>query len=106
MIRHPPRSTRTDTLFPYTTLVRSPAATSMLTDLFPRERLTLAIAVFSIGSTIGAGCAFLFGGLIIEAVSQHSTVTLPLIGDVRSWQAVFFIVGIPGALISQTGRAS
>src|SRR3546814_3832034 len=31
----------------------SPAATSMLTDLFPRERLTLAIAVFSIGSTIG-----------------------------------------------------
>src|SRR3546814_2226080 len=25
MIRRPPRSTRTDTLFPYTTLVRSPA---------------------------------------------------------------------------------
>src|SRR3546814_15229327 len=28
MIRRPPRSTRTDTLFPYTTLFRSPAATS------------------------------------------------------------------------------
>src|SRR3546814_8609195 len=26
MIRRPPRSTRTDTLFPYTTLFRSPAA--------------------------------------------------------------------------------
>src|SRR3546814_3046518 len=26
MIRRPPRSTRTDTLFPYTTLVRSPAS--------------------------------------------------------------------------------
>lgn len=78
----------------------SPAATSMLTDLFPRERLTLAIAVYSIGSTIGAGCAFLFGGLIIEAVSQHSTVALPLVGDVRSWQAVFFLVGVPGAVIS------
>src|SRR3546814_1522825 len=26
MIRRPPRSTRTDTLFPYTTLVRSPGA--------------------------------------------------------------------------------
>src|SRR3546814_4268887 len=26
MIRRPPRSTRTDTLFPYTTLVRSPPA--------------------------------------------------------------------------------
>src|SRR3546814_18539024 len=30
MIRRPPRSTRTDTLFPYTTLVRSP-------DRFPRR---------------------------------------------------------------------
>src|SRR3546814_6584141 len=28
MIRRPPRSTRTDTLFPYTTLFRSAAATS------------------------------------------------------------------------------
>src|SRR3546814_13210471 len=27
MIRRPPRSTRTDTLFPYTTLFRSPCAT-------------------------------------------------------------------------------
>src|SRR3546814_1417102 len=28
MIRRPPRSTRTDTLFPYTTLFRSPSATA------------------------------------------------------------------------------
>src|SRR3546814_10442739 len=31
MIRRPPRSTRTDTLFPYTTLFRSPAEPSSLT---------------------------------------------------------------------------
>src|SRR3546814_8304493 len=30
MIRRPPRSTRTDTLFPYTTLFRSPCAVSFL----------------------------------------------------------------------------
>src|SRR3546814_11141002 len=30
MIRRPPRSTRTDTLFPYTTLFRSPAAAGVL----------------------------------------------------------------------------
>src|SRR3546814_3048388 len=29
MIRRPPRSTRTDTLFPYTTLFRSPAPTNV-----------------------------------------------------------------------------
>src|SRR3546814_9384009 len=36
MIRRPPRSTRTDTLFPYTTLFRSPA------DAAPRFRVTVA----------------------------------------------------------------
>src|SRR3546814_13958275 len=33
MIRRPPRSTRTDTLFPYTTLFRSPAATPLSPDV-------------------------------------------------------------------------
>src|SRR3546814_15208641 len=32
MIRRPPRSTRTDTLFPYTTLFRSPADRECLVD--------------------------------------------------------------------------
>src|SRR3546814_12903989 len=33
MIRRPPRSTRTDTLFPYTTLFRSPAHHDILLEL-------------------------------------------------------------------------
>src|SRR3546814_6603325 len=33
MIRRPPRSTRTDTLFPYTTLFRSPLLAGGLTDV-------------------------------------------------------------------------
>jgi MFS family permease len=78
----------------------APAATSMLTDLFPRDRLTTAIAVFALGSTIGSGCAFLFGGVVIELVSKHGVISLPLLGEIHSWQAVFFIIGIPGALLS------
>src|SRR3546814_2034884 len=47
MIRRPPRSTRTDTLFPYTTLFRSPAVTEpggaqrgdRRTDAHPAQRL-------------------------------------------------------------------
>src|SRR3546814_6184351 len=42
MIRRPPRSTRTDTLFPYTTLFRSPAFRAVGGDgqgrVFPRTR--------------------------------------------------------------------
>src|SRR3546814_17758857 len=43
MIRRPPRSTRTDTLFPYTTLFRSPRARqSAAADItyFPRCRIS------------------------------------------------------------------
>src|SRR3546814_5090804 len=38
MIRRPPRSTRTDTLFPYTTLFRSPWLISSATDLTTPSR--------------------------------------------------------------------
>src|SRR3546814_9994555 len=31
----------------------NPCATSMITDLFPRERLTTALAVYAMGSTVG-----------------------------------------------------
>ena len=72
----------------------------MITDLFPRERLTSALAVYAIGATLGSGCAYLLGGMIVDLVSQSSSFALPVIGEVRSWQAVFFIVGIPGAFLS------
>src|SRR3546814_18774325 len=51
MIRRPPRSTRTDTLFPYTTLFRSALAASA-TRASPRnpERLRRVTSVGSLGS--------------------------------------------------------
>lgn len=78
----------------------NPCATSMITDLFPRERLTSAMAVYAIGATLGSGCAYLIGGMIVDLASQADTILLPIVGEVRSWQAVFFIVGIPGAFLS------
>src|SRR3546814_281338 len=55
MIRRPPRSTRTDTLFPYTTLFRSAAAATfvllkqrietILIRTDPRQRLDFALIV-------------------------------------------------------------
>src|SRR3546814_3758111 len=38
MIRRPPRSTRTDTLFPYTTLFRSHSIKTQKTDFFIKKR--------------------------------------------------------------------
>src|SRR3546814_5877143 len=54
MIRRPPRSTRTDTLFPYTTLFRSAAADQRRTEGSPacqqaRLRLSAADGVLRLG---------------------------------------------------------
>ncbi|MCK9563856.1 MAG: MFS transporter [Bacteroidales bacterium] len=78
----------------------NPSATSMLADLFPRDKLTSAMAVYAIGATVGSGTAYLFGGLIVDMVSQIEVLSVPIIGELRSWQAVFFIVGIPGIFLS------
>ncbi len=78
----------------------NPCASSMITDLFPPNKLTLALAVYALGASVGAGCAFLFGGLLVEAVSKTDTVILPVIGEVRSWQSVFYIIGLPGVFIA------
>ncbi len=40
----------------------SPCATSMISDLFPKERLTMAISVYSLGASIGSGSALILGG--------------------------------------------
>lgn len=74
----------------------SPAALSMISDYFPREKLGRAIAVYSTGIAIGSGIALLVGGTVIQAVSTLDTVTLPLVGELRPWQAAFIIVALPG----------
>ncbi|WP_317932906.1 MFS transporter [Halioxenophilus sp. WMMB6] len=78
----------------------NPSATSMISDLFPPEKLTLALAIYALGASVGVGTAFLFGGVLVEKVAATAVVVLPLIGEVKSWQAVFFIIGLPGLFIS------
>ncbi len=78
----------------------NPCATSMLSDLFHPSKLTLAIAVYALGASVGSGCAYLFGGMLVDAVSQYDSVALPLIGEVKPWQAAFYIIGIPGVAVA------
>ncbi len=78
----------------------NPSASSMIADLFPRGKLTMAMAVYALGGTVGSGTALLLGGLIVDLVSHMDVIVIPLLGEIRPWQAVFFIVGIPGALLA------
>jgi MFS family permease len=72
----------------------------MIADLFPRTKLTTAMAVYAIGATVGSGTALIVGGAIVDLVMHMNSIAIPLIGQIHSWQAVFFIVGVPGAFIS------
>lgn len=77
----------------------NPAAFSMMADLFPPGQRGRAFSVYSLGIYIGAGLAFGIGGVIVGAVSATPSVTLPIAGEVRSWQATFFILGVPGLFL-------
>jgi len=78
----------------------SPAAYSMIADYFPPERRATAISVYSMGIYLGSGIAFLLGGLVIQFAVAQGAVTLPLVGEVRPWQVVFFVLGISGVIFS------
>jgi len=78
----------------------SPAAYSIITDYFPPKRRATAISVYSMGIYIGSGVAFIVGGLVAALASTQQTWDLPIVGATRPWQVVFFIVGLPGVLLS------
>jgi len=76
----------------------SPSAYSLITDLFKPSRMALAISVYGAGIYIGSGLAYLLGGFVIDFVGNAEFVTLPIVGDVKPWQSVFFYIGVPGIL--------
>jgi MFS family permease len=78
----------------------SPAAYSMIADRFPRHLLGRALGVYSIGSFIGSGLAYLVGGVAIEHIGRLGPLALPVIGSVQPWQVTFFLVGLPGIVIA------
>ncbi len=78
----------------------SPSAFSMISDYFPKEKRATAISVYSMGIYIGSGMAFLLGGLVVRFASAKGNLSLPIIGDTRPWQVIFFIVGLAGVVFA------
>jgi MFS family permease len=77
-----------------------PATFSMLSDMFPKERLPKAIAVLNFGFMFGSGLALIVGGTVIELVTSTPDLNLPIVGALRPWQLTFIVVGLPGLLVA------
>lgn len=77
----------------------SPAAYSMISDYFPKEKRSVPISMYSMGVFFGGGIAFILGGYVVHLASGAADVVLPVLGTIRPWQLTFFIVGLPGLLV-------
>ena len=78
----------------------SPAAYSILSDTFPKDKLPAAMGVYQMGIYVGGALALVLGGLIASHVPPSAVVALPLIGGVKGWQLIFLLLGVPGILLS------
>ena len=78
----------------------SPCAFSMITDSFPKQRLSSALSTYTMGIQLGSGLALVIGGVVVQAVSELHPITLPLAGPIAAWRVTFLIVGLPGLLIA------
>ena len=78
----------------------SPAAYSLLADSYKPERLGRAMAIYTMGISLGSGLAYIVGGSVVQLVTHAGPQILPMIGEVRSWQIAFFVVGLPGLLVA------
>lgn len=74
----------------------SPSAYSMITDLFPKNKLARALSFYGLGIPIGAGLARVIGGIVVGFAETRESWVVPLIGrEVFPWQIVFFCVAVP-----------
>lgn len=78
----------------------APCSVSLISDYFERPKRPQAISTFMAGTFIGAGTAFLIGGPIVYAITRMPPIELPFIGELRTWQLAFFVVGLPGLLLA------
>jgi len=76
----------------------SPAAYSMLSDVFPPHRLPWATSIFAMGITLGTGISFMVGGVLYDFFSHSETLAV-IAPAMRPWQATFMTVGLLGFVV-------
>jgi MFS family permease len=77
----------------------SPSAYSSIADSFHPERRGRAMGVYSVGSYLGSGLAFLLGGYVLAFIGEQGPKELPFLGPTPPWKVVFLVLGIPGLLL-------
>ena len=77
----------------------APPAYSIILDSFRPAHVGYAMSVYKLGVKVGGGLALIIGGVLYDYFAGLETLALPLIGEIRPWQATLIAVGAPGFLI-------
>lgn len=78
----------------------TPSGFSMIADLFRPGRVSFPVAVFTASSFVGSGVALLVGGYVIAILGRVETLSLPIIGVLKTWEAAFIVCALPGFLVA------
>lgn len=70
----------------------APTAYSMISDLFPPHRLTLALSIVGIGAQVGSLLAAAIAGYIVISTPQAG-LDLGMLGHLQGWQVALLLVG-------------
>ena len=82
----------------------APAAYSLLSDWFPKEKRATVLGLYSSGIYIGAGLGLGIGGLVVDRWDlAFPSGTGPF--GLRGWQAAFLAVGLPGLVLAAWVRS-
>lgn len=76
----------------------SPAAMSLITDAFPREKLARAMSVFTGATFIGMGLAMILGGASIKIATELVKSGPAFFHNFAPWQLSFMLIGALGSL--------
>jgi MFS family permease len=78
----------------------SPASYSLISDIFPKDKLGRALSLYGLGIPIGSGLALVIGGQVVSAIQAIGSIDLPIVGVTRPWQTVFMAIGLPGLILA------
>jgi MFS family permease len=79
----------------------NPSAYSIISDSFPRKRLSFALSVFATGAVLGSAGSLLLGGALL-ALLPAAGMDLPMLGHLAPWRLVFVLIGLPGLALAFT----
>lgn len=77
----------------------TPAAMSLIAAKVPRERLTTAISIFSMGPKIGSSAAYAIGGIALAAAAALER-SFPSLELSEPWRLTLAVAAVPSVLVA------